>query len=192
VARGVTADAVGPPASRPRRCGPLARRGRLRGAMHKEAGEGQGCQHDDGRTVLRQATPSRASGALRGADEPGGLHVEHPGNVSGVPDTSGSSSARHAYRLIGLGVQDHQSGRARVPHQIGGRSHVTLLFHRRQRWPHHVRGGGRSRRCLKGLLYKGIYHDVLSKRFDHAVQRGATAPIGRATQPGPFGLTGAN
>jgi hypothetical protein len=45
-----------------------------------------------------------------------------------------------ACRLTGLSVQDHQSSRARLFHQIGSRSHVILLCCRRQRWPHHVRG----------------------------------------------------
>jgi len=49
-----------------------------------------------------------------------------------------------ACRLAGLGVQDHQSGRARVLHQVGGRSDVVALFYRRQRWPHDVCGGGRG------------------------------------------------
>src|SRR5207253_4981757 len=50
-----------------------------------------------------------------------------------------------------------------VLHQVGGRGHVGGLFHRRQRWPHYVRDGGRSWRCLKGLLCKGVCHDVLPR-----------------------------
>jgi len=49
-----------------------------------------------------------------------------------------------AYRQIGPGVQDHQGGCACVFHQVGGRSHVTFLFYRRQGWPHYVCGGGRG------------------------------------------------
>jgi hypothetical protein len=69
--------------------------------------------------------------------------------------------------LLGLlVVHDHQSRRARVLHQVRGRDHVVARFYRRRRWPHDVRGRGRSMwRPVHGrLLGEGFGHDPLRFR----------------------------
>jgi hypothetical protein len=96
-------------------------------------------RHDLGRVTdaCRGADDGRASGHQ--VMDPGTVHVlsigDRVGNVRFGDD---------ACRLAGPGVQDHQSGRARVLHQVGGRSDVVALFYRRQRWPHYVCGCGRG------------------------------------------------
>ena len=96
-------------------------------------------RHDLGRVTdaCRGADDGRASGHQ--VMDPGTVHIlsigDRVGNVRFGDD---------ACRLAGPGVQDHQSGRARVLHQIGGRSDVVALFYRRQRWPHYVCGCGRG------------------------------------------------
>jgi hypothetical protein len=60
------------------------------------------------------------------------------------PHPATCSDVAYAYRLVRVPVQDQESGRTCVRHQVGGRGR---LFHRRQWWPHYVRDDGRSRLC---------------------------------------------
>jgi hypothetical protein len=89
----------------------------------------------------------RITDACGGADDGrvGGHQVMNPDTVHvlSICDRAGNVRLRDdAYRLVRVPVQDQESGRTCVLHQVGGR-----LFHRRQRWPHYVRDDGRSRLC---------------------------------------------
>jgi hypothetical protein len=54
-----------------------------------------------------------------------------------------------------------------VLHQVGGRSHVTFLFYRRQGWPHYVCGGGRGGDVglLGHLFYLCLSRDPVPGRW---------------------------
>jgi hypothetical protein len=89
----------------------------------------------------------RVADAGRGRDDgrAGGHQLIDPGTVHVLSVGDRMSDVRlgdDAYRLTGPVVQDHQGSGVRVLHQVGGRSHVSLLFYRRQRWPHDICGGG--------------------------------------------------
>jgi len=53
-----------------------------------------------------------------------------------------------ADRLAGLRLHDDESGRIRSLHQKGGRAQMIVLFNRRHRWMHDVRGRSRGRRRM--------------------------------------------
>lgn len=64
-----------------------------------------------------------------------------------------------------LADQDHQGARAHVLHQIRSRGHMIVLVHRRGRWPHNVRDGGRDTpRLCRRLMRSGFCHDLLRSR----------------------------
>src|SRR5260370_6462134 len=91
----------------------------------------------------------RFTDAGRGVDDGGssGHHFIDPGSVHVLPVGDRVGNVRlgnDAYRLAGPGVQDRDRGRGRMLHQVGGRSHVVVLFYRGQRWAHDVPGGGRG------------------------------------------------
>jgi hypothetical protein len=102
----------------------------------------------DDRQVPEMATYhdlGRVTDVCRGLDDGGasGHQFIDPGTVHVLSIGDRVSNVRlgdDAYRMIGPGIQDHQSAHTRALHEIGGRSRVTLLFYRRQRRPHHVCG----------------------------------------------------
>src|SRR4029077_10705218 len=63
-------------------------------------------------------------------------------------------------------VHDHQGRHARVLHQVRGRGHMVARSYRGRRWPHEVRGCGRSMwRPVHGRLAgEGFGHDPLHFR----------------------------
>src|SRR5450755_3048227 len=90
------------------------------------------------------------------------------------PDLIRVSAVRHqlddvclrdeAYGLAGLAVQDHESGRTRAPHQVSGRSHMIVRYHRRYRRAHDVRDGGRGGHRRGRLGRSSFCHDLLRFR----------------------------
>ncbi len=82
--------------------------------------------------------PGRVPDACRGLDDGRacGHHFIDPGAVHVLPVGDRVGDVRlgeDAGRLTGPGVQDRDCGRARVLHQVGGRSHVVVRFYRCQR-----------------------------------------------------------
>ncbi len=113
---------------------------------------------------------SRVTDACRRLDD-----AQVSGHQFMEPDGIGVPPVRHqldkvrlrdeAYRPIGPRVHEHESGHTFTPHQVCGRGHVVVPFHRRHRRPHNVGDVGRGRWRRHGRLLRGGFcHHLLRFR----------------------------